>query len=247
MLRAVINNVLAIPLFLGFYLHDALATLFRRRGHTHYRIGRNWSRALLKASGVRLTVKTHQLLDPARQYVFVSNHLSYLDTPVMYAALPAPFRFIARSNLFRLPIIGAHLRHGGHLGIEREDGRSAIRTLAEAARVIAARKVSILIFAEGTRSRGGLQAFRSGASWLALKAGVDLVPVAVRGTNHVLARGSRLIRSAPVEVTLGEPISVAGLTMQDRDHLTTLLQERVAVLLGNVSAAVHARAESPIL
>jgi 1-acyl-sn-glycerol-3-phosphate acyltransferase len=236
MLRAVANNIIAVPLFAGFYLHDGLAGLLRG-AHVHYRTGRAWSRLFLKAIGVQLAVRFAEPLDPSRQYVLVSNHLSYVDTPVLYAALPVPFRFVARGNLFRVPVVGAHLRRGGHIGIDRDDPRSALRTLARAAEVIREQKVSILIFAEGTRSKGTLQTFRSGASWLALKAGVDLVPVAIRGTGKVLPRGSFLIRPGAVEVRTGAAISVAGLSMREREDLTALLRERVASLLGETGSA----------
>ena len=249
MLRAAANNIIAVPLFAGFYLHDGLASLLRG-AHVHYRTGHAWSRAFLKAMGVRLSVHIAEPLDPSRQYIFVSNHLSYVDTPVLYASLPVPFRFIARSNLFRIPVVGAHLRRGGHLGIDRDDPRSALRTLARAVEVIREQNVSVLIFAEGTRSKGSLQAFRSGASWLALKAGVDLVPVAIRGTSEVLPRGSFLIQPGAVEVRTGAPISVVGLSMRDREDLTAVLWERVASLLGETGggpAEMRAGGESHIL
>jgi len=236
-LRAwLINDTMAALVFAGFWLDDVLASWRRPGDDDHWVIGRKWGVRLLRATGVRLRVTGHVSLDTARQYVFVANHASYMDTPAVYASVSVPFRFIARHSLFRVPVIGGHLRRGGHVPIVREEGRNALRALAKAAAVMTAKRVSVVVFAEGTRSRGDLQSFRNGAAWLALRVGAPLVPVAIRGTREILPRGSAFIRSGAVEVAFGEPVEVDGMTLRDREQLTAVLHDKVAALLGEPGA-----------
>jgi len=227
-----VNDTVAAFVFAGFWLDDLLASWRRPGDDDHWAIGRRWGKLLLRATGVRLRVTGQEGLDTARRYVFVANHASYMDTPALYASAPVPFRFIARHSLFRVPVIGGHLRRGGHVPIVREEGRAALRALARAAAIVTGKNVSMVVFAEGTRSRGDLQSFRGGAAWLALKVGAPLVPVAIKGTQDILPRGSAFIRAGAVEVTFGAPIEVEGMTPHDREQLTALVHDKVAELLG---------------
>jgi 1-acyl-sn-glycerol-3-phosphate acyltransferase len=142
-------------------------------------------------------------------------------------------RFIAKSSLFRAPIIGQHLTRGGHIPVEREDARGALESLAEAERVLREHKVSVLVFAEGTRSAGELQDFKTGAAHLAIQAGVPVLPVALKGTAALLPKGSFTIHSGDVTLTIGQPIPTAGLTRRDRETFTARVREEVARLLAS--------------
>ena len=168
-------------------------------------------------------------------FVYVSNHLSLADTPLMAGWLPTSFRFLAKESLMKVPIIGGHLRRGGHIAVERNDARAAVRSLARAEKLLRDARVSILVFAEGTRSqRGDLQAFKAGAAHLAIKSGAPVVPLAVHGTADVMPKGRKLLRPGVIRLLAGDPIPTAGLKAIDRDGFTERLQARVSELMDRV-------------
>src|SRR5262249_30024770 len=169
---------------------------------------------------------------PRGAYVFVANHRSLMDTPVVLAHIPVQFRFLAKKGLFLIPILGTHLRRAGHLPVVKDDPRASLKSMSDAARIIRERGLSVLLFPEGGRSHGKLQEFKEGAAYIAIKAGVPAVPVAMTGTRQVLPMGSMQIMSGIVGLRIGDPIPTANLTLKDRSSLTLTLRERVAELLG---------------
>lgn len=199
---------------------------------------RLWARAVLALFGARVRVSGGERLSPQGHYVFVSNHLSLADTPVMLHALPVPFKFLAKRELLGVPFIGWYLRRAGHLTVDRRSVRSSIESLNEAARLIREHSLSVLIFAEGRRSPDGtLQPFKDGAAWLAIESGAEAVPVAILGTDHVLPAKDSCILPGDVEVRIGEPLAPAGLTLRERGAFTSQLEERVRALLAAAEGA----------
>lgn len=199
-------------------------------GSTHAFVNgcyRAWARGVLLGCGVRLRTRGVDRLDPAGRYVFVSNHLSDLDPPAIIASLPHhAVRFVAKEELARLPLFGRALRATGNVVISRSDTRGDVAIL-DAQRELLER-VSVLFFAEGTRSRTGeLGLFKRGAAVFALKTGMAVVPVGVHGTYEIFPRGLRLRRWGTVGVTVGDPIPVKGRSLEDRGGLTELLHARV--------------------
>jgi 1-acyl-sn-glycerol-3-phosphate acyltransferase len=196
-------------------------SFFEHAGRTQMKVARAWGRSLLFFAGVRVTVEGLQKIDPSQGYVFVANHLSYMDTPVALSHIPVEFRFLAKKGLFQIPFLGTYLKRGGHIEVPREDPRAAVKALTLAARMIGEHRISVLIFPEGGRSRdGALQPFKEGAAHIAIKAGVPVVPVALIGTRHIMAMGSWTIRWGKVRIRIGDPIPTAGLTPRDREALT---------------------------
>jgi 1-acyl-sn-glycerol-3-phosphate acyltransferase len=209
------------------------AALFGASGRFQLKIARLWSRMLLAVSGVRVTVEGLEKIDPEASYVFVSNHLSYMDTPVVLAFVPAQFRFLAKAGLFKVPFIGSHLKRAGHIPVPREDPRAALKTLAEAARTVQEKKISLLVFPEGGRSATGrLKPFKEGAAYLGIKAGVPLVPICMKGTYEILPLGSGHVKPGLVKLVIGDPIPTSDLTTRDRSAINKLLYERVAEMSG---------------
>jgi 1-acyl-sn-glycerol-3-phosphate acyltransferase len=200
-------------------------------GNTSHRIARLWSRMLILISGMRVEVEGIERIVPGGGYVIASNHLSLMDTPLVMAHIPLQFRFLAKQGLFRIPFIGGHLRRAGHVAIPREDPRGSLKAMSGAARIIQERGVSALVFPEGGRSAGPLREFREGAAYIAIKAGVPLIPVAIRGTREVLPMGSMLMRPGKVALRIGQPIPTAGLTLQSRAALTASLRAQVVAML----------------
>ncbi|MEZ5355604.1 MAG: lysophospholipid acyltransferase family protein [Bryobacteraceae bacterium] len=229
------TNVISPPFsafcFLSFWLNGALAKLFRSDPTRHHGISRFWSRLLLRTAAVRVRAEGLEKLNPAGVYIFVSNHLSLADTPLMAGWLPFQFRFMAKESLLKIPIIGHHLRWGRHVAVPREDKRGAARSLAGAAKLLRQRAASVVIFAEGTRGSGVLQPFKAGAAHLALHTGVPVVPMAILGTDRVMPRGALLLRPGLVRLIVGDVISTAGLDSVDPDEFTRQLHQRVSELM----------------
>ena len=223
--RWLITNPLAILVFMGFYIEGRLSS-----PSALHNVVVRWARRLLAVSGVHVTVRG-QAPKEGGPFVIVSNHQSLTDTPILLSHLGLDFRFIAKRSLFDVPIIGHQLTRGGHIAVEREDARGALESLAAAERVLREQKVSVLVFAEGTRSAGELQAFKTGAAHLAIQAGVPVLPVAVTGTAALLPKGAFTIHAGQVTLAIGQPIPATGLTRRDREGFTQRIRDEVVALL----------------
>ena len=208
-------------------------SFFDPSGRVQVAIARSWSRLLLKIAGVRVDLSGMEKISPKGSYVFASNHASYMDTPVVLALIPVQFRFLAKKGLFHIPFLGHHLKRAGHIPVPRDNPREALKMMAEAGRAVKERGISLLIFPEAGRTRTGeLLPFKEGAAYIAIKAGVPIVPIALSGTREVLPMGSLNVRPGRVEMRVGDPIPTESLTLHDRSRLTAEIYEKVAEMLG---------------
>ena len=213
---------------IGFGTLGILLSFFDKTGVLQVSLSRVWARTLLAASGIRVRVEGLEHIKPGGSYVFVANHASYMDTPVALSALPVQFRFLAKSGLFEIPFLGHHLKRAGHVPVPRGDARAAVKVLALAAQVVRSKKISLLIFPEGGRSHDGvLQPFREGATYIAIRAGVPLVPIVLIGTRDVLPFGSGVALSGDVTLRVLPPIATDDLNLKDRGRITELIQAQV--------------------
>jgi 1-acyl-sn-glycerol-3-phosphate acyltransferase len=216
-----------------------ICSLWDRKGSTQHRMARFWSRALLGLGFVRCKAFGVEKLDPKRSYVLVANHSSYMDTPAVLSSVPLDFRFFAKHGLFTIPFLGWHLRRAGHLPVVREDPRASLKSMSDGAKLIARQGVSVLIFPEGGRSEHRMRAFKEGAAYVAIKAGVPAVPIGLRNTREILPMHTNMIRPGTIELHVGDPVETRDMTMHDRARLNEMLQERVAALAGEaVGSAV---------
>src|SRR5579884_3437462 len=216
-----------------------IASFFDSSGRRQAACAAAWARALLRVSGVRVTVRGLDRISRDGVYVFIANHASYMDTPVALATIPVQFRFLAKRGLFDIPFLGWHLKRAGHIPVFRESAKARLKTLSMAAETIQRQRISLLIFPEGGRSETGeLGEFTDGAAYIAIKAGVPLVPLVLKGTRDSLPMGSWVVRPARVEMIVGEPLPTAGLTQRDRATLTAHVREQVLSELTASSASV---------
>lgn len=211
---------------------SVIFSLFDKSGRTMMAVARVWARSLVRIARVRVAVEGLEKIDPDAAYVFTANHLSYMDTPVVLGAIPVQFRFMAKKGLFQIPFLGTHLMQAGHIPVPLDDARASVKTLHRAAQTIRDRGISILIFPEGGRSINGvLQDFKEGAAYIAIKAGVPVVPVTMVGTRRILAMGTMTFHSGAVKVRISDPIPTAGMTLHDRRELTAKIRERIVEML----------------
>jgi 1-acyl-sn-glycerol-3-phosphate acyltransferase len=209
-----------------------LTSLFDSDGRIQHQISRIWSRMLLKVSGVKMQVEGLEKIDPRGTYVFIANHRSFMDIPVLLAYLPLQFRFFAKKGLFHIPFLGTHLRRSGHLPVVKDNPRASLKSMSDAVRTLREQGMSMLLFPEGGRSKDGLlQDFIEGSAYIAIKSGVPAVPVAMTGTREVLPMGSMQIMRGVVHLRIGDPIPTAGLTAKDRANLAQTMHDKVADLL----------------
>ena len=192
---------------------------------------RLWARIILKLSGVVVIIKGGEALNNGHSYIFAGNHQSQFDIFALQGCLGHDFSWLAKKELFDVPVFGAALRCAGHIPVDRSHSRAAVKSLDEAAQRIAS-GTSVVIFPEGTRSEdGNLLPFKSGAMVLAIKAGVPVVPMGIVGTHAVLPKGSLLAKSGRVVIRLGKPIETSGLKVKQKHELAEQLQEVVAALI----------------
>lgn len=157
-----------------------------------------------------------------------------MDTPVVLASVPVRFLFLVHAKYVRWPFLGTHLRRSGHFSVEEDNVRGSLKSMTAAAAAVRARGLSILLFPEGSRAAGDMGQFKEGAAYIAIKAGVPVVPFALSGTRAILPIGSIHVRGGPVELVFGEPIPTEGLTLKDCGRLTKLMRERISELLAGM-------------
>jgi len=221
---------------------NLVVSFFDHGGRRQLAVAQAWARLLCRIAGVRLTIEGAEHLTPGQSYIIAPNHLSYMDTPVVLGHLPLNFRFMAKKGLFSVPFLGNHLERAGHLPVSSGNPREAIKLLSNAARLIEERKISVLVFPEGGRAADGhLQEFKDGAFFLAIKAQVPVVPVALIGTYEMLPFGSGTMLPGPVTMRIGQPIPTAGLTNKDREALSQQTREAILALLPPTPPAPRSR------
>ena len=179
---------------------------FDYRGKITFIFSKIFSKGILLIAGVRIDIHGKELLDKKENYIFISNHQSYFDIPVLMQAVPNNLRFIYRSSLTRIPIFGWGMYLSGYIPINRENPREAIKSLRKASEKIK-KGISVVVFPEGTRSSDGeLGVFKRGMFVFAEEANVKLVPTSITGSNNILPRNKFNICSGIVNVVFSKPI-----------------------------------------
>lgn len=186
---------------------ELLQIPFHRTGKLFHALAKWWARVILKVCGVRVTIEGAEKIDFSRSYIYVSNHASQFDVPLVVAGIPDQIRLVYKKELEKIPIFGWGLKYGKtYIGINRGKGQDAIQSLEDAVGKIR-NGASVLLFGEGTRSPDGkLQQFKRGPFNLAMRAGVPIVPVAIKGSFEVLPKHSMRIRPGVITLRLSSPI-----------------------------------------
>jgi 1-acyl-sn-glycerol-3-phosphate acyltransferase len=223
-LIATLRTVIAVPTFFLFTVGISalvwVVVIIRPHHPFVEKIINLWSRLFLSIAPVTYEVEGRDRLDPGRQYVFVANHLSNFDIPVLFLSIAHAIRYMAKKELFAIPAVGSAMKRIGIIRIDRGAGPSTHASINAGVTAAKEHGYSLIVFPEGTRSRdGGLHEFKKGAFRIAIASGLDVVPVALRGTWEVWQPDHKVFFPGHARVRIGEPISVADLTLSDIDGL----------------------------
>ena len=241
LLRTVFYLIPAIAVYtvvLG--IASITSSFFDRKGHFAHRCARWWSRLILVTTGVQVTVEGLERIVPGKTYVFVANHQSIYDIPVLFWSSPFQLRIIAKESLGNFPMLGPHLKRTGHMLVDRSRPDKA-GILGWASR-LTSNGLSLIVFPEGTRSRTGMMGkFKGGSILLAMQAGLPLVPISVIGSRHVMKKGELTTRPGHVTLLVHDPIETAG----NAEPTPAQIRELAEQVRDVIRPAVEAEASSP--
>ena len=209
-----------------------VCSIFDRNGRIQHNFARLWSWLIMKTilSPVKVTGMDEDKIDKSKPRVYAVTHASALDIPILYVYLPSQFRIIFKSELLAYPFIGWHLKRSGQVCINQQNPAASIGAIKSALRSLRS-GMPLVIFPEGGRTRDGqIQPFLPGAFFLAIKAQADIVPIALAGTFDLLPMNTYHIKCQPLEMRVGEPISTAGLTVQDTDEVSAKVKSAIEAL-----------------
>jgi len=199
--------------------------LFDRSGRRLHWFSRAWSWLIMKTILSPVKVTGLDRIDTSKPHVYGVNHASALDIPVLYAYLPFQFRIVFKKELLSYPIVGWQLKRSGQVCIDQQKPTNSIAAIRSAVKSLKA-GMPLVIFPEGGRTPDGdIKPFLPGAFFLAIKAQVDIVPVALVGTYELLPMNTYHIKCRPLQMRVGEPISTAGMTMRDLEAVSAKVRK----------------------
>ena len=199
--------------------------LFDRSGRRLHWFSRTWSWLIMKTICSPMKVIGLDKIDTSKPHVYAVNHSSAIDIPAMYVYLPFQFRIVFKKELLVYPVVGWQLKRSGQVCIDQQKPTNSIGAIRSAVKSLKA-GMPLVIYPEGGRTPDGqIKPFLPGAFFLALKAQVDIVPIALVGMYELLPMNTYHIKSRPLEMRVGEPISTAGLTMRDLEALSAKVQK----------------------
>jgi 1-acyl-sn-glycerol-3-phosphate acyltransferase len=198
------------------------------------KIIRVWSRVWLAASGTKLEVEGAENIDPNRSYVVVANHLSTLDIMACLLAVPLPIRFLAKKELFRVPVLAQGMRMVGIIEVDRQARGAVHSEVNRQSRELIEKGRSLIIYAEGTRPRNGvMKPFKKGAFTMAISSGLPVLPLSIHGSYEAWPPGTPLVRGGLIRVFLDKPVETEGMNTSDTGDLRDQVRE---VIAGHVEA-----------
>lgn len=224
---AMLTSAVVTPILGGLVVVGALLGVRDKPGGIYDKVPRWWSKAILLAGGVKVRVHGWENAGSGEPRIFAANHVSWFDVPALASTLPR-YKFVAKAELFKVPVFGHGIRAIGMIEIQRDNRKAAFGAYDVAAQKIQAGN-SVVVFPEGTRGyEYPLRPFKKGPFVLALAAGVPIVPVILHGTIEVLKKGSLWAHPGRVDIHLLEPVETAGIDYDQRDALMAKVRGRMA-------------------
>jgi 1-acyl-sn-glycerol-3-phosphate acyltransferase len=237
------TNVLQTPVFALWTAACGMialaVSLVDKKGKVQHGIARIWARTAVRISLSRLKLKGEENLRKHPVAVYAPNHTSYMDIPVVFAALPFQFRILARKQLWQWPFIGWYLERSGQMRIDTENPHATLTSLGGAVKALRG-GMPLVVFPEGGRtSDGALRPFLSGAAYLAIRAQVPLVPIALKGVYDLLPIHTHHFYPGELTVQVGVPIETKGMSVRQNGELTERLREAIEGMMGEAGRNEH--------
>jgi 1-acyl-sn-glycerol-3-phosphate acyltransferase len=227
-----LSYLLLVPLVglatVGFGCISLLCGLWDKSGRQQHAIAHLWARTLLLISFSPVSIVGVEKLHEHQTAVYASNHLSYMDTPVLFARLPFQFRILAKQSLWKVPFIGWYLNRSGQVSVDTNSPRSLIASLNRGVATLKS-GLPLVLFPEGGRAATGqLQTMMSGCAYMAIKAQVPLIPLTLIGTYDLLPIHVYALHPRPLLIVIGDPIPTIGLHTRDADALTQRVYQAIS-------------------
>lgn len=241
------SHLLLAPLFglatAAFGTVALVASLFDKSGRWQHRIARAWAGVVLRISLSPVQVVgaeyLQEKLGPGQAAIFACNHLSYMDTPVVFSKLPFQFRILARHDLFKIPFIGWYLRRSGQIPVDSSHVRASVQSLNRGVQALQ-QGMPLVIFPEGGRSpNGATQNFLSGVAFMAIRAHVPVVPMTLVGTYELMPMHVYHLHPRPLYLVVGSPIDPGAYTAKSADALTQRIHDEIVRLYLQYSAPME--------
>ena len=217
-------------------IHSAICSIFAlifsldRSFYLYYKLSKVFSKGIFLISGIKLSVSGLENIDKRNIYVFVSNHSSQYDIPALQYVIPIPISIVFKKELSKIPVFGWQLRTGPYIMIDRSNTESALKSIEKAKKRMTEKKLSPLLYPEGTRSKTGeVQTFKRGAFYLAAKVGFPIIPVSISGASEILPKGKFKINSGTIYVHFDKPIATENVSSR-KDELELMGKVRDIII-----------------
>jgi 1-acyl-sn-glycerol-3-phosphate acyltransferase len=212
------------------FLPVTISALLSTTGNLPFSLSRIWARIVLLVTGTRTVIRGRERIERGQSYIIISNHQSHFDILALVTSLRIQFRWVIKMELLKIPLFGYALYASRNIFIDRSNREQSMKSIHEGLDRLP-RGVSVMFFAEGTRSPdGAIQQFKKGGFVIAIERNLPILPVTVNGSRRVLPKGSIVYNSGRIEVVIGEPIDTGGYT---RDGLNKLIDDTRSVVISN--------------
>ena len=219
MIRTAVVSVWVVLITLLGATVAIVASFLKEGGDFSHLVGRFWARSIVFVSRVRVSVQGLEHIDPSTTYVYMANHQSMFDILSLLGYLPVQFRWLAKMELFQIPLFGYSMARVGYISIDRSNRKAAFKSLQEAAQKIS-QGVSVVVFPEGTRSTGGqIQPFKVGGFHLAIRSGRPIVPVVICGSHYVMPKGRLRIKRGQIILSINPPMETTNYNNKNKEGL----------------------------
>ena len=233
MIRSAVLVSLGVAITAFFSFWSVVFSFFANAENNVHKVANIWGRILLAICGTKVQVIGRENIVQGKPQVLMANHQSDFDILIALAFVPGQFRWIAKKELFAVPVFGQAMRSAGYIEIDRQNHEKALRSLDLAALRIREGK-SVMTFPEGTRSRDGeIKTFKQGTFYLAIQAGVPIVPISIIGSGEIMPKRSLKIKPGKIKLIIGKPISAAEYSLENRHELTHRVRQ---VIIHNYDA-----------
>jgi 1-acyl-sn-glycerol-3-phosphate acyltransferase len=233
MMRSVLLVTLGIAITAFFSFWSIVFSFFANAENNVHKVARIWASILLKISSTKVLVVGSENVLRGKPQIFMANHQSDFDILISLAYIPGQFRWIAKKELFAIPVFGQAMKSAGYIEIDRQNHEKAMQSLDLAALRIREGK-SVMTFPEGTRSRDGeIKAFKQGLFYLAIQSGVPIVPISIIGSGAIMPKRSLKVKPGKITLVIDKPITVKGYTLENRQELINQVRQ---VIMKNYDA-----------